>query len=331
MLGAPEHNPALKRDAPPASRLRATYLYVRHQNQTLMTSPRFAIPFAFLLLMFVTLPAMAVPPAIASGASSQSNPGPTVELIAKIEAEASAQKAQLTNMKEYHSSLLDTVYWALGTLAAVTTLLAGFGWFANFKLYEADKTRLKEDFARMLADASAKTETTMVTVESALIQKVDTKLDAAMQRQLSELQAIRTEIASILKTQANDKAALDKIAQQQATRLDNTDKIMRTVEANMRHVEEHVWEIRGIPTNKLITQGQALEAALKSDHPYYVTAAIARMTDTIQKEILPKGHGLSESMLKILQSAVAAAAKIDPIPASELAELLKSIPTKDKA
>jgi hypothetical protein len=31
----------------------------------------------------------------------------------------------------------------------------------------------------------------------------------------------------------------------------------------MRQVEEHVWEIKKIPTNKLLTQNQSLIAALK--------------------------------------------------------------------
>lgn len=64
-------------------------------------------------------------------------------------------QTQIATMKEYHSSLLDTVYWALGTVATVAVLLVGFGWFANFKFHEAEKQRLKEDLVASQKEANA--------------------------------------------------------------------------------------------------------------------------------------------------------------------------------
>ena len=54
-------------------------------------------------------------------------------------------RAQLEVMKQYDQRLLNTVYWALGTLAAVAAALVGFGWFANFRVYERDKNALAQE------------------------------------------------------------------------------------------------------------------------------------------------------------------------------------------
>ncbi len=54
-------------------------------------------------------------------------------------------EAQLQVTKDYHGSLLDTVHWALGGVFVVVGLLLGFGWFANFRIYERDKEVLRKE------------------------------------------------------------------------------------------------------------------------------------------------------------------------------------------
>ena len=51
---------------------------------------------------------------------------------------------------ELSTRLLNTVYCSLGTLANVTALLIGFGWFANFRVYERDKGAMRTE---LLTDA----------------------------------------------------------------------------------------------------------------------------------------------------------------------------------
>jgi preprotein translocase subunit SecG len=59
-------------------------------------------------------------------------------------------QTQVQVMKEYHSSLLDTVYWALGGVFLVVSIILGFGWFANFRIYERDKQFLREELDAQL-------------------------------------------------------------------------------------------------------------------------------------------------------------------------------------
>lgn len=69
----------------------------------------------------------------------------TVEELAELKQKNRVLEAQLQITRDYHSSLLDTVYWALAGVFVVVGLLLGFGWFANFRIYERDKDILRKE------------------------------------------------------------------------------------------------------------------------------------------------------------------------------------------
>src|SRR2546430_2545662 len=77
-------------------------------------------------------------------APSKEPPREVVQTPAAKQEELVVLKAQLEQMRFYDARLLATVYWALGGLAALTVGVIGFGWFANFKVYERDKAQLSE-------------------------------------------------------------------------------------------------------------------------------------------------------------------------------------------
>jgi hypothetical protein len=64
-------------------------------------------------------------------------------------------ETQLAEVRKYQDAILATVYWALGGIFVVVGLLLGFGWFANFKVYERDKDSLKAEVLSNVAKASS--------------------------------------------------------------------------------------------------------------------------------------------------------------------------------
>jgi hypothetical protein len=54
-------------------------------------------------------------------------------------------ESQLTAIREYNSSLLQTVYWSLGVVVVLAVALVGFGWFTNFRVYERDKNSIRQE------------------------------------------------------------------------------------------------------------------------------------------------------------------------------------------
>lgn len=59
-------------------------------------------------------------------------------------------KAQVDVMKSYQDKFLSTVYWSLGTVAALVVFLAGFNWFTNNRNAEKESALHKEMIANEL-------------------------------------------------------------------------------------------------------------------------------------------------------------------------------------
>lgn len=59
-------------------------------------------------------------------------------------------QSQIELMRQYEDRILQTVYWSLGGMITVVVLIAGFGWFANFRLYEHDKKVLRQELLQLL-------------------------------------------------------------------------------------------------------------------------------------------------------------------------------------
>jgi hypothetical protein len=73
-------------------------------------------------------------------------------------------------------------------LATITVARAGFGWFAKLQaLTNQTKTNCKDDFARMLAEAAAKTDREIGNDRNRAAPKADTRLDSLSQRLTSDL------------------------------------------------------------------------------------------------------------------------------------------------
>ena len=72
---------------------------------------------------------------------------PTAE---SVELQAMRQQVKLLELqlqitKDFQSAILDTIYWALGGVFLALSLVFGFSWFTNFRLYDRDKQALHAD------------------------------------------------------------------------------------------------------------------------------------------------------------------------------------------
>ncbi len=84
-----------------------------------------------------------------------------------------ALQSQIAVMETANDRLLSTVHWSLGTIATVGLVLLGFGWFANFRVYERDKAAMQQELRGFLAEQMATTRAELRTaVEQAASQAV---------------------------------------------------------------------------------------------------------------------------------------------------------------
>ena len=91
---------------------------------------------------------MQVPPskayAQAASATASQPTAESVELQA-VRQQVKLLETQLQITKDFQSAILDTIYWALGGVFLALSLVFGFSWFPNFRLYDRDKQALHAD------------------------------------------------------------------------------------------------------------------------------------------------------------------------------------------
>ncbi len=85
-----------------------------------------------------------VPPSAASAAAPMPQPTPNPE-VALLQSE-------LATVRSYDDKLLATVHWALGIVVTVVLVMAGFGWYANFRSYDRDKLAMRTEFESEIAN-----------------------------------------------------------------------------------------------------------------------------------------------------------------------------------
>ncbi len=120
----------------------------------------------------------------------------TTSLMSQKDAELLALQKQNDLIRQYHSSLLDTVYWALGLVGVVAALIVGASGLINFKVYEADKERLREQFTSKVNELTAQAESKISEARAAIQAEVQSLLHSHTDRISGEILAIRAEIVT---------------------------------------------------------------------------------------------------------------------------------------
>ena len=285
-----------------------------------------------LLTTFVMCSAVSAAPSSPVAASSPllaSTASPSQPAIPLQEAIALREQNKI--IREYHSSLLDTVYWALGGVFTLAALLSGFGWWSNFRVYEADKRRLREELDVQLKEAQSAAIIREKDSQQALIASVNTKLDSLTTRFGNESIELRRETAALRVELTNAISNATKPIATTEARIDTLSQGLAARESELRHVEEYVWDLKGNVANVLITQGQGITAALAAKNKFYLQSAVRRMKSTIETKILNTNAQLSARVLDILRSRVADAEKDEPVAASELLALIAKIKIESEA
>ncbi|WP_312290126.1 hypothetical protein [Stutzerimonas nitrititolerans] len=122
-------------------------------------------------------------------------------------------ESQLQTTREYQGLLLDTVYWALGGIFVLVGLLLGFGWFANFKVYERDKESMRLELTSEISNISRNMEGELRKIESELNTALDTKFNTSNINLATQLKSQLEEAIAPIK--ASISSAEDRIFQLQ--------------------------------------------------------------------------------------------------------------------
>lgn len=250
----------------------------------------------------------------------------SIQTDQKSENEVTLLKEQNKLIREYQGSLLDTVYWALGGVFATTVLLAGFGWWSNFKLYEADKQRLQQDLTAKINELEAKLALRLETNRTELEHAVDARGETQLSRLLSELTDVRTNISRLDNESRQRSDEIKASRQILETEINKINKLVFSTSADLRFVEEFVWDTRDNPSNILLTQCQGIEAAMASENTDRVNNILVRMKDSLTKHFVSNKYVLDKSLHANIQGVLSKLGSENGIASREVLAILNKLP-----
>jgi hypothetical protein len=151
---------------------------------------------------------------------------------------------------------------------------------------------------------------------------MDAKIDGHLSRGAGELNAVKIELTGIKEKFDAVSARFNNEVNKWTVESGKLKKALSKGSSELRQVEEHIWDLRNIPGNILITQTQGLSADVELGDASRVKLTLGRMIATIQQNFVKKGKTLEEGDYAFLESRVKVAEAIAPI---EVAEVLRRL------
>lgn len=176
-----------------------------------------------------------------------------------------ALNAQIDVMREYNNKLLNTVYWALGTLVTVFTLLIGFGWFANFRVYERDKKTMKDEFGVLM-------QIELKNIEQALMKRENKHTES---------------LENLVKKHANE--AVQSLRDEINTYTIN----IQELEYQMLEFRAEKWDEQKVLRNSIRTYLEMTELSIKMKRDFFISRALDNVT-----RILKSGVEMDSDLVK---------------------------------
>ncbi len=246
--------------------------------------------------------------------------------ISQLELELELLQNQNELIKEYQSSLLSTVYWSLSALMTITVLLIGFGWWSNSRMHEKDKERLKDEVKILINEMESKVDIGLANNRTEYLMLLDSRLDSLAERFSNENSTIKTDVSEKFAEFKKVSKKLDSFISSTGKTLMQYSKNLSISEADLRLVEETVWEIRKVPRNVIITQVQGINAAVMADNSGRVSIVLNRMKETLEKLVLEQKYTINEFIETSIKRALTKANIYHPIDTAKVYEILKSVP-----
>lgn len=217
------------------------------------------------------------------------------------------QQGELKAIREYHSSLLDTVYWTLGIVLGLVLVIIGSSWYTNFRLYEADRARMLEEVERKIAEANSMVSRDLRMLSNNLSDKADRDLLALASRLSSEIERLRSDNKDANIRLSTEIKELEEAFQIFLKFPDVIKEQLNRVSLDTQLNTEHIWELKGNPVKVLLSQFLAFDAAVGTGDNASIKAALERMKDNLRNAVLPSGKKVPSNVLDVLRKSLARA------------------------
>jgi len=235
-------------------------------------------------------------------------------------------KEQNKLIKEFQSAQQATVYWALSGILGFVVVLMGLSYFTNFKFYEQDKDRLKAEFEGRLNTSRAEMNLQIEEAKRELEVRVQQNNQLIQDRTLAQLSEARLSVDNIRTELTSEIKLIDKGVVDARVSLESFNRQMSNLESELREVEMEVWEVQGIPTNMLLSLGQALRAAKSCENTKGVTRMLKKMLVLVDNKFIKEGETIRRRVLELVLADLDFAGVNDVAMVEKLKSSLAKIP-----
>ena len=264
---------------------------------------------------------------VSTGNNITANNPERLQSVMLLELKLAQSQSELNLIKEYHSSLLTTVYWSLASLISIAVLMVGFGWWSNFRMHEKDKDRLKEEIKKNIDEMESRVDVNLSDNRTEYLKLLDQRLENLADRFSNDFTKLNSNVSENATEMKKNTRELNKFMSKTNVTLDQHSKDIITSECELREVEEKVWEVKGVFVNVLVTQSQGIVSAVENDDEYRINGTLARMAETLEK-FNPQKDFITERAAKLISDNVELAREYHPINTIKVIDLLKIIPAE---
>lgn len=294
---------------------------------------RWLLPLSFGLIIFISTsargaetPKQPPPPEapVAAMPASNKTTAPAAQ-AGPYQNELTVLKAQNALIKEHQSDLLSTVHWSLGVTVTLLVLFAGLGWITNFKIFDSQQQKLRADVDEKIDSFNEVLKAALTSHKSDLLVELAKKTDDAGAEIRQEINlAIGKASAPVEKLQARFDEMKDVLDQHAKDAALDAKELIR-MNAEVRLIEETVWELKGVWSNVILTQSQALEAATELEDEGYVKLVLRRIKDVLADTVIPEKKVISPYSLESLEKNIAVAERTAAVAVNEIRELIAQV------
>lgn len=264
----------------------------------------------------------AIKPVVSVQSTNPTEPPPGATPVRQDEAvERKLLEAQIDNLKEqkeivesYHESILDTVYFSVGSVFTLTILLLGYSWWFNTRTYEKEKVALKDEIKLLIKSTSDEIKVEQQTKRTEQDNQFATRIDAITNSSATNYAQIRTDMADQNRT-ISSQLAMNKL---------QTDWLLR----EFRMVEEMVWGLRGVKSNSLFSIAQALSLSAGDEEDTLFDQIFERFEERANEMINSK-DAISDGMREQIKKQIEKCMEKRQDKANEALALLDQVAKKD--
>jgi hypothetical protein len=172
-------------------------------------------------------------------------------------------KAQLEMIQSYTDRLLTTVYWSLGAVFVIASLLVGFGWFTSIRLHERDISAIRTELTGVFGSQLA---------------AIRTELEKLVQDQIENLTKSSAEAAN---------AAVSKQAKPIQGDVKNLQESCRNLYKQLAYLEFQseawYWEIKGVKSNEIMKYIEILRLAIEDKNSHRISRTLKEIEELLRE------------------------------------------------